>query len=160
MTGYSISTVSKALNNKADISAATKNEIIEIARKHNYSPNKLAVSLRLKQTKSLAVILPCLTMSCFGYALHAIQKNARRKGYQTILYQYNLKDESITSILQRIDNGQIDGVIILSSEAIDFNNLNYSLPIESELFYSNDESNCINFKSEQLFEKMMKRIVY
>lgn len=160
MTGYSISTVSKALNNKGDISVNTKKEIVDVAKKYNYSPNKLAVSLRLKKTKSLAVILPCLTINCYSQALHGIQKHASKQGYQTILYQSCLNGESIKSILDKINNGLIDGVIILSSEDIELNHLNYSMPIQTERFCDEDDNDFIDFKSKVLFENLIKRFIY
>lgn len=159
MTGYSISTVSKALNNKGDISVNTKKEIVDVAKKYNYSPNKLAVSLRLKKTKSLAVILPCLTINCFSQALHGIQKHASEEGYQTIFYQSCLNGESISSILEKINNGLIDGIIILSSENIELNQSDYSMPIQVEKFCDEDDNDFIDFKSRVLFEKLIKRFL-
>ena len=58
LSGYSVSTVSKALNNKTDISEGTKTMIKRIAKEHNYVPNKYAVALRKKRIQLIAVILP------------------------------------------------------------------------------------------------------
>ncbi|WP_084221520.1 LacI family DNA-binding transcriptional regulator [Winogradskyella sp. PG-2] len=49
LSGYSISTVSKALNNKLEISKATREIIKSIAKRHNYVPNNYAVSLRIQK---------------------------------------------------------------------------------------------------------------
>ena len=47
--GISVSTVSRALKNHPDISAETKKEVQELAKKLNYTPNAIALSLRNKK---------------------------------------------------------------------------------------------------------------
>ena len=42
--GFSISTISKALNGSNEISTITKKRVKEIAKKYNYRPNKIASS--------------------------------------------------------------------------------------------------------------------
>ena len=49
ITGFSISTVSKALNDKKEISFETRQHILQIAKKHNYKPNPFAVALRKRK---------------------------------------------------------------------------------------------------------------
>ena len=53
----SIATVSKALNDSHDISTNTKEKIKEFAKKHHYKPNKIALSLLNKKTKTNAGML-------------------------------------------------------------------------------------------------------
>ena len=47
----SVVTVSRALNNKPDISKKTKEDVLRIARNLDYTPNVLAQSLVTKDTK-------------------------------------------------------------------------------------------------------------
>ncbi|WBX70502.1 LacI family DNA-binding transcriptional regulator [Tenacibaculum retecalamus] len=49
-TGFSISTVSKALNDSHEISSVTKEKIIKIATALNYTPNFFARNLKKKKT--------------------------------------------------------------------------------------------------------------
>jgi len=58
LSGFSVSTVSKALNDKKDIGVETKEMIMSIAKQHNYVPNYFATALRKQNTKTLAVIIP------------------------------------------------------------------------------------------------------
>ncbi|WP_108867798.1 LacI family DNA-binding transcriptional regulator [Aquimarina aquimarini] len=46
LSGFSISTISKALHDNSDISQKTKKKIREVARIYNYVPNFLAKSLK------------------------------------------------------------------------------------------------------------------
>ena len=53
--GFSVSTVSKALNNSSEISELTKIKIQEFAKLKNYKPNVVALNLKNRQTKTIGV---------------------------------------------------------------------------------------------------------
>ncbi|MUU79355.1 LacI family DNA-binding transcriptional regulator [Winogradskyella endarachnes] len=116
LSGYSISTVSKALNNKLEISKATRDAIKSIAKQHNYVPNNYAVSLRMQKTGSIAVILPEVTQSHFGHSLCHLQKSAESLGYRILFYQsFNCNDKAL-SYIKSLSDGSIDGIIVVSSD--------------------------------------------
>ncbi|MCD6551515.1 LacI family DNA-binding transcriptional regulator, partial [Thermotoga sp.] len=55
--GVSINTVSRALNDKPDISEETKKKILKIAKELGYVKNATASSLRSKRTNIVGVII-------------------------------------------------------------------------------------------------------
>lgn len=116
LSGYSISTVSKALNNKLEISKATRDSIRTIAKQHNYVPNNYAVSLRIQKTKSIAVILPELTQTCFSYSLSHLQKSAESLGYRILFYQSFYSYAKELKYITNLNDGSIDGIIVVSAE--------------------------------------------
>ena len=71
--GVSISTISKALNDSHEISDATKKRIVELAKLHNYQPNKIAVGLKSGKTNTIAVVIPSVQNSFFARALYGIE---------------------------------------------------------------------------------------
>lgn len=115
LSGFSVSTVSKALNNKLEISKSTRETIKTLAKQHNYVPNSYAVSLRIKKSELIAVIIPEVTQACYSYTLHCIQKTAERFGYRILFYQsYNsyIKEKEY---VRNLSDGSIDGIIIVSN---------------------------------------------
>ncbi|WP_299098497.1 LacI family DNA-binding transcriptional regulator [uncultured Winogradskyella sp.] len=116
ISGYSISTVSKALNNKLEISKATRDAIKNIAKQHNYVPNSYAVSLRMQKTGSIAVILPKVTEPRYNYALCHLQKSAEKLGYRIFFYQSFDSSSKELNYIKSLSDGSIDGIILISSE--------------------------------------------
>jgi len=143
LSGYSISTVSKALNNKLEISKATRDAIKIIAKQHNYVPNNYAVSLRMQKTASIAVILPEVTVACYSHCLSHLQKSAERLGYRILFYQSFNSETKELNYLRSLSDGSIDGIIFISSNKraqsqfkshlipIEFLHVNFSQTLES-----------------------------
>ncbi len=131
LSGYSISTVSKALNNKLDISKATRESIKTIAKQHNYIPNNYAVSLRIQKTESIAVILPELTQACFSHSLSHLQKSAESFGYRILFYQSLNSYTKELKYIKNLSDGSIDGIIVVSAKNKQKSQyISHSFPIE------------------------------
>lgn len=112
----SVSTVSKAMNNSAEISDFTKKKVRSIALLNNYTPNKLAQSLKAKRTKTIGVIIPDVLMTFFAMAIHGIEKTANSYGYKVIIC---LSNESLTKEAESIStliDGSVDGLIMSLSK--------------------------------------------
>jgi DNA-binding LacI/PurR family transcriptional regulator len=113
LTGFSTSTVSKALNNRQDVNLETRNYIRKIAKKNKYIPNKNAVALRKNKSKTIAVILPHVNDSLYSHILSDIQIEASKSGYRIFLFQSFKNNEMC--YLNQINDGSVDGALILSS---------------------------------------------
>lgn len=115
LSGYSISTVSKALNNGCDVSKQTKLKIRKLAKSNNYIPNRAALALRTKKTKIIAVIVPQINSMFYGSVLSVIQKSAFNIGYKVLLLQsFGCKKKELECINEVMD-GCVDGIIVIKS---------------------------------------------
>lgn len=160
VSGYSVSTVSKALNNKSDISTDTREIIKIIANKYNYIPNNSAVALRKKKTKVVSVIIPQVNTSFYSCFLFNIEKVAYSRGYRVILFQ-SLEDVlREKEFINKSNDGSVDGVILISNN----NQLNvYSeeknnLPIEYVQINKNLSEVQMKKKSIKHFSSLLRRI--
>lgn len=157
LTGYSVSTVSKALNNKGDISLRTRETINQVAKRYNYKPNRMAISLRMKQNKTVAVVVPCLTLYCFSEALHYVQKYADGKGYKVVFYQYGADQNLLDPFLEVLDTSMIEGLLLLTDD-LDVNLPNLEVPVVVEQFQEMEFSNFIKWKSKEAFLDLEKQL--
>lgn len=115
LSGFSTSTVSKALNDSYDISVNTKKLIQDLAFQYNYIPNKNAVALRKSKTNIIAVILPQVNHQIYGDLLFDIQKIAFEAGYRLVLYQSFAKKSKEKAFMEEVSDGSVDAAIILST---------------------------------------------
>ena len=80
----SISTVSKAVNDSHEISDDLKKRIRQYAKENNYKPNKLALNLLNRSSKTIGVIVPNILNYFFVQVLYGIEKVANEHGYNIV----------------------------------------------------------------------------
>lgn len=110
----SVSTVSKALNNRIDVSQETSKRIKDLAKNYNYTPNNVAIALRKKKNHMLAIIIPEIkNEACISF-LSEIQKKSYANGYKLLLlqsFESSIKEQQCVDFIK---DGTVDGIIILS----------------------------------------------
>ena len=72
-SGYSVSTVSRVLNNHKDVSETTKRKIMEVVEAHNFVPNNNAKHLKQGATKSIIMIVKGTSNMLFANIIEEIQ---------------------------------------------------------------------------------------
>ena len=117
LSGYSVSTVSKALNDKQDISLETRETILSIAKKHNYVPNYYAISLRKQQNKTFAIIIPQIFDNLYGRLLSEIQSYTFDMGYRLLVFQSFTSHKKEKECFKLINDGSVNGALVLSSSS-------------------------------------------
>ena len=83
--GLSVTTISRALNDKPDISPGTKRMVQEKARALAYVSNGLARDFRRQRTTTIGVVISDNANPFFARVVRGIQNAASAKGYQIIL---------------------------------------------------------------------------
>ena len=112
----SISTVSRSLRNAPDVSPETKQAVIALSEELNYQPNKLALSLRQKQTHTIGVIVPNLDF-VLSTMVKGIDEVALEAGYTVMVCQSNESYGREILNTRRLLDSLVDGFIIsVSSE--------------------------------------------
>jgi LacI family transcriptional regulator len=114
--GLSESTVSRVLNGHADkyrISSKTKKAVLRLADKLQYSPNRLARSLRLSKTHTIGLIIPDISNPFFATITRFIENNANQHGYTVMVCDTeentSKEKESLDILLSR----QVDGLVVM-----------------------------------------------
>ena len=108
----SISTVSKALKDSYEINENTIARVKALAKKHNYRPNRMALSLKNNQTKTIGVIIPNILNYFFSKVLLGIEDEANKNGYQIIICLSNNKYQKELQSLELLSDGSVDGFIL------------------------------------------------
>jgi DNA-binding LacI/PurR family transcriptional regulator len=118
--GLSTSTVSRALRDSHQISDITKKKVLSYAKKINYIPNPIALSLKERRSRTIGIIVPEIANSFFSQAINGIESVANEKNYNVLISQSqeNLVKEDLA--INFMCNRGVDGIIIsVSSETKD-----------------------------------------
>lgn len=84
--GVSKATASRALTGSAQVSATTRQRVIDVAMRLGYVPSTSAVSLATGRTRNVGVILPHVNRWFFAEVLEGIQSALLDRGFDLTLY--------------------------------------------------------------------------
>ncbi|HEY3932403.1 MAG TPA: LacI family DNA-binding transcriptional regulator [Verrucomicrobiae bacterium] len=110
--GVSVMTVSKALRNAPDVSAATKSRIKALAQQMGYVPDSSAQGLRTKTTKLFGLVIPSSTNPIYARIVVAIEDRAHELGYDVLLAHSLNQPEREENCIRRFLSRRVDGLFI------------------------------------------------
>jgi LacI family transcriptional regulator len=113
--GVSITTVSKVLNNRADISEATRSRVLAKVEELGYQRNAVARSLSLRRSHTLGIVIPDLMHSFFVEIIAGIEPVASSRGYGLLLCSSGENPEKEQSELEMLRSRQVDGIVLASA---------------------------------------------
>ena len=108
----SVSTVSKALNNDASISALTSERVKALAKQLNYIPNEAARHFKLARSFTLGLIIPDILDQYYAVAANGVEETAEKHGYNVILTQSHEDEQKEEKIVDVMIRNRVDGVIV------------------------------------------------
>jgi LacI family transcriptional regulator len=115
--GVSITTVSKVLNNRADIGEVTRARVLAKVAELGYQPNAVARSLTLRRTHTLGIVIPDLMHSFFVEIVAGVEAVASARGYGLLLCSSNEDARKERADLEMLRQRQVDGVVLASANA-------------------------------------------
>lgn len=110
--GISVSTVSRALNGKSVVKEATRQKVLEMAKKYAYVPNDIARSLQNSSTKTIAVVLPDISEIFFAKIVKEIEREMVKHGYMIILADSNEKAEKESKYVEMLYRRRVDALVL------------------------------------------------
>jgi LacI family transcriptional regulator len=115
--GVSITTVSKVLNNHADISEATRSRVMAKVEELGYQRNAVARSLSLRRSHTLGIVIPDLMHSFFVEVIAGIEPVVSAHGYGLLLCSSSEDAGKERAELEMLRSRQVDGIVLASANA-------------------------------------------
>ena len=110
--GFSISTVSRALNDHPDISSETKDSVKKLAKQMHYAPNLFARGFRSQRSHILGVIVPNIAHLFTSTILKGILEEAELRGYRVIISESNNSEAKQIEMLNTMSQFGVDGILM------------------------------------------------
>ena len=110
--GVSPVTVSRVINNASNVSSTTRQKVEQAIQELGYVPSIAARSLRLKRTRTLALILPDITNTFWTTVARGVEDAAQRRDYAVFLCNTDEDEIKQRRYLDFVVGQRVDGVII------------------------------------------------
>lgn len=101
--GVSVSTVSRVLNNRPDVSQTVRQQVLDMVEQHNYIPNNSARDLVRSQSENIGVVVRGTGTPFFSDMLKTVTKELDIAGCNMVLRQIGSDDDEVKAgaILER-----------------------------------------------------------
>lgn len=106
-------TVSRVLNNKADVDASTAIRVREVIAATGYIPSAGAVGLARGVTRTVGILVPGLTWPWMGEVLQGIADVVESKGYGLLLNTANRGADSLAQFSRQVSAKAFDGLLLI-----------------------------------------------
>lgn len=115
--GVSISTVSRAFNDKYDIKKDTKELILRTAEEMGYHPNPIAQKLSKRRSFNIGVVVPEFITEYYSRIILGIQDVLVQKGYQVVILSNDYNQEHELHNVKTLIHNSIEGILLAPSES-------------------------------------------
>jgi len=115
----STATVSNVIRGTRKVSADKTTRVNAAIRELNYFPNEIARSLKVKQTRMLAMVLPDITNPFFPEIIRGAEDAAFARGYFLLTANTNEKVEREQRIIGALRSYRVDGILLAPAQSKD-----------------------------------------
>ncbi len=112
LTGYSVTTISRVINNHPYVDEKKRQKVLKVIDELNYTPNRTAQNLSYGKTHNLAVILPFVNHPFYSQLLNGILEAAFSRQYKVSLLPTNYDTKLEHQYLEDFAAKSFDGLIV------------------------------------------------
>ncbi|HNB52359.1 MAG TPA: LacI family DNA-binding transcriptional regulator [Anaerolineales bacterium] len=117
--GVSRQTVSRAMNDKNEISQETKERVMRAVQELGYRPNRMAQSMVTQRTHAVGMVMADITNPFFPEVTRGVQDIAQASGYNVFVCNTDDRADLELQELRSLAAQGVDGIIVFSHNASD-----------------------------------------
>ncbi len=117
--GVSLMTISRVVNNKGEVSPATRQRVLDVIERLGYRPSGIARSLATQRTGTLGLVVPDNANPFFSDVARGAERVAYAEGYNVFLCNTEEDAHHELAVLQSLEEKRVDGIILCSSRLDD-----------------------------------------
>ena len=115
-TGFTVGTISKALQNKSGIAPETRRSIIQAAKEIGYIANTQAGALRSGSSKTVAIIVSDIANPLFAIEIKFCVEALERSGYRAFVMGTEERPEREVQAVVSALSKNVDGVLLCPTQ--------------------------------------------
>ena len=167
LAGVGVGTVSRVINKNESVKESTRLKVEKAIKELNYTPNEIARTLKISQSKTIALILPTIWHPFFSELAYYTEENVWKRGFKMILCNSSSKKEKEIEYLDMLKQNKVDGIIAITYNDID-RYVSSNLPIvsidrhfsEGVAYVTSDNYNGGKLAVNKLIENGCKKIAF
>ena len=167
LAGVGVGTVSRVINKNESVKESTRLKVEKAIKELNYTPNEIARTLKISQSKTIALILPTIWHPFFSEIAYYTEENVSKRGFKMILCNSSSKKEKEIEYLDMLKQNKVDGIIAITYNDID-RYVSSNLPIvsidrhfsEGVAYVTSDNYNGGKLAVNKLIENGCKKIAF
>jgi LacI family transcriptional regulator, galactose operon repressor len=109
----SLGTVSKVLNGDPSVGAELRDRVFAACTQLNYQHNRIAASLRSRQTHTIGIILPDILNTFYAALVEKLENLASAAGYIVMVVTTGEDAGRAAARIEVLKQRQVDGVIVI-----------------------------------------------
>ncbi len=113
ISGVSVSTVSRVLNNHPDVSEDVRRKVMAVVEKYNYIPNNSARTLGQSKTDNIGLIVRGISNPFYTSIIHEIEQDIEKAGYTLVMQQIGSCDDELLAGAMMERDKRLRGLIFL-----------------------------------------------
>jgi len=117
LSGVSVSTVSRVLNDRPDVSEESRSRVRAVIEAENYIPNNTARDLVRIRSEAIGLIVRGVQNPFYTDIIHAIESALDREGYTMVMRQIGSGDDEIASGAMMEREKRLRGIIFLGGRS-------------------------------------------
>lgn len=113
MSGVSITTVSRVLNNRPDVSDESRQRVLDVIESTNYIPNNSARDLVKTKSDAIGLVVRGISNPFYTDIIHAAESAITMRGYTMVMQQISSNSDELkrAAIMER--EKRLRGIILL-----------------------------------------------
>ncbi|MGP3592420.1 ribose operon transcriptional repressor RbsR [Vagococcus sp. WN89Y] len=116
LAGVSTSTVSHVINKDRFVSDAIREKVEAAIASLNYAPSALARSLKIKQTRTIGMLISASTNPFYTEIVRGVERSCFERGYSLVLCNTEGDEQRMNRNLETLMQKRVDGLLLLCTE--------------------------------------------
>lgn len=115
LAGVSVATVSRVFNHPEKVLPETREQVLKITDKYDFTPSWVARGLAKGTTKTIALLIPAIVSDLYQNIISGVEVVAGNKGYAVIFGQTHGEREKEYNFLKLMKDRKVDGIILVGT---------------------------------------------